>query len=260
MSEISFATFGALFCLALVAGTVDAMAGGGGLLTVPGLLASGLDPVSAFATNKLQAIFSSLSAALHFWRKGKIKPRDHLLPALAAFIGGLFGAVSLSLADPRTLKTYVPFLLIAIAIWILCSPKLGDVPRKARLSFVAASLTLIPLIAFYDGFMGPGTGAFFALSAVAVLGVKLDEATVRAKIYNLMSNAGSLIFFIWAGHVVWICGCVMAVGMMIGGNIGARLVLRHGTGLIKPLLVVMSLAMSAKLLWQQGTLQYLLGF
>lgn len=257
MEDVPLLTLGWLFGLALVAGAVDAMAGGGGLLTAPGLMAVGLDPISAFATNKFQGIFSPLSATIHFWRKGKIKLREHIVPGLAAFVAAICGAASLSAANPHFLKAVVPFLLIAIALWVLFSPKLGDVPRKARLSFAVFACTLVPLIGFYDGFFGPGAGTFYALSAVGLLGVKLDEATVRAKVYNFMSNLGGLLFFMASGHVVWMYGGAMIIGTIIGGNIGARLILKHGTGLIKPVLVIMSLAMSAKLLWQQGTLQKL---
>ena len=258
METISLLTLFGLFLLTVVAGAIDAMAGGGGLLTVPALLAVGLDPVSALATNKAQGIFSALSAMIHFWRQGKIKLRDHVVPALASYVGALVGAASLSFADPNFLKKFVPFLLIAIALWVLFSPQLGHVQRKARISFAACSLTLIPLVGCYDGFFGPGTGTFFALGLVSLLGMTLNEATLRAKIYNTASNLGALSFFLFSGHIVWVYGLTMGVGMFIGGNIGARLILKHGTNLIKPVLVVVSLAMSAKLLWQQGMIQKLL--
>jgi len=258
MEHFSYLTLLWLFLTALVAGIVDAMAGGGGLLTLPALLAVGLDPISALATNKFQGIFSPLSATLHFWRKDKLKLRDHALPALGAFVGSILGATCISLADPHFLKLLVPFLLVAIAIWVLFSPQLGQVERKARISFALCSLTFTPIIGFYDGFFGPGTGTFLAFGLVSLLGLTLHEATLRTKIYNLASNAGALLFFLFSGHVVWILGITMVIGMTVGGNIGARLILRHGTNLIKPVLVVISLAMSAKLLWQQNIIQNLL--
>ena len=244
--------------MALVAGVVDSMAGGGGLLTLPSLLAAGLDPVSALATNKSQGIFSSLSATIHFRRKGKIKLREHVLPAGAAFVGAFLGAASISSANPQFLKMLVPFLLIAIALWVLFSPQLGHVERKARISFSVCALTLIPVVGFYDGFLGPGAGTFYALGMVSLLGLTLHEATLRAKIYNFASNLGGLSFFLFSGHIVWAYGLAMIAGTIIGGNIGARLIIQHGTNLIKPVLVFMSLAMSIKLLWQQGFIQKLL--
>lgn len=245
------ATLAWLFLLALVAGTIDAMAGGGGLLTVPGLMATGINPISVLATNKLQGTFGALSATLHFRRKGKIRLRDHRWPALASFMGAMAGSASLAYIDPEYLRQIIPFLLIAVALWVLFSPQLGEYSRKARISLALCTLTFIPLIGYYDGFFGPGTGTFFAVGLVSLLGVTLNEATLRAKIYNLSSNLGALSFFLFSGNINWHYGLTMLCGMYIGGNLGARLILKHGTRLIKPVLVIMSLAMSIKLLWQQ---------
>ncbi len=245
----------ALFFLALTAGAIDAIAGGGGLLIVPGLMTAGLDPISAFATNKLLGVCATSSASFQFWRKGRLQIK--FIPALGAFAGSICGAAALSYIDPGFLKLAVPIMLIVIAILVMFKPTLGDRPRKAWLSPALASVTIIPLIGFYDGFFGPGTGTFFALSSVIFLGLGLQDATIRAKIYNLMSNLGGLIFFAWNGHGAWDFGAVMAVGTLIGGNLGARLILKHGTGLIKPMLMIMSLAMSIKLLWQDGVFERL---
>jgi uncharacterized membrane protein YfcA len=242
-----------LFFLALVAGAIDAIAGGGGLIIVPGLLMTGLDPISTFATNKLLSVCATSSASVQFWRRGRL--RFKFLPAAAAFGGSICGAVALSYVDPGILKQAVPILLILIALFALFKPALGDVPRKPRVSHILGSLTVIPLVGFYDGFFGPGTGTFFAISNVVFFGLVLQEATIRAKVYNLMSNLGGLMYFIWSGHAPWIYGGVMAVGTLIGGNLGARLILRHGTQLIRPMLVIMSSGMSIKLLWQEGELQ-----
>lgn len=248
-----------LFVLALVAGTIDAMAGGGGLLTVPGLMATGIPPVSALATNKFQAIFSSMSATLHFWREGRLELRALWRPAVMSMLGAASGAASLSFVDPGLLKALVPFLLIGVCGWLLLSQDFGREPGPARLPFWLVGFTFVPLIGAYDGFFGPGTGTFFALGLVALLGIGLDQATAQAKLYNFMSNLGALAFFLVKGHIVWPFAIVMACGMMAGGSLGARLVIRHGTGLIKPLLIVMSLVMSLRLLWQQGTLAQIWG-
>lgn len=243
-----------LFVLALVAGTIDAMAGGGGLLTIPGLMATGLPPISVLATNKMSAIFSPLSAAVHFWRNGRLDILKLWKPALLSCLGAACGAASLTFIDSSILKRLVPFFLIAICGWLLISDDLGKAPGPARVKFSTLAVTLVPLIGFYDGFFGPGTGTFFAMGLVGLAGLSLDAATVEAKLYNFMSNLGALIFFLFTGHIVWIIAIVMACGMVTGGAIGARLVLRHGTRMIKPLLIVTSLAMSVRLLWQNGTL------
>ena len=245
-----------LFVLALIAGTIDAMAGGGGLLTVPGLMATGIPPVSALATNKFQAIFSPISASYHFWRAGRLDLAKLWRPALLSAGAAALGAAGLSHIDPNTLKQMVPFLLMGICGWMLLSEDFGKAPGEARLSHAAAGLTLVPLVGFYDGFFGPGTGTFFALGLVGLTGLTLDQATVEAKLFNLMSNLGALLFFLVKGHIVWSFAIVMASGMVTGGAIGARLVIRHGTGLIKPLLIATSLIMSLRLLWQNGTLAH----
>lgn len=243
-----------LFLLALIAGTIDAMAGGGGLLTVPGLMATGLPPVSVLATNKMSAIFSPISACYHFWRAGRLNITKLWRPALLSASGAALGAATISLVNPNILKQLVPFFLMAICGWMLLSADFGKAPSKPKISHALAGMTLVPLVGFYDGFFGPGTGTFFALGMVGLAGLTLDQATVEAKLFNLMSNLGALIFFLVKGHIVWSFAIVMACGMVTGGAIGAKLVLKHGTGLIKPLLIVTSLAMSLRLLWQNGTL------
>jgi len=259
METISAQTLITLFLLTVTSGAVDAMAGGGGLLNVPALLILGFDPASALATNKFQGTFSSLSATIHFWRRGKIRLQDHLLPCFVALISSLCGAIVASFVDPQLLKSIIPVLLISIAIWMLCFPALGEVERKVRLSGILYALAVIPFMGFYDGFFGPGIGTFLAIGNVFFLGLRLEEATIRAKLYNCVANIGATLSFIMTGHIVWLYALVMTLGTLLGGNIGARLILRHGTTLIKPILVVMSLAMSLKLLWEQGFLQKLLG-
>jgi len=254
MMQIGILQLSGLFAIALAAGTIDAVAGGGGLLTLPALMATGIPPVSALATNKAQAIFSVFSATLHFRRRKRLDLRVLGRPAFMSFAGAVCGAASVSLIDPGVLKPLIPFVLIAICLWLAFKPGIGEGTRP-RISAAAAGLTLVPLVGFYDGFLGPGTGTFFALGLAGLTALKLDQATIEAKLFNFMSNLGALAFFLLAGHIAWLYAAVMAAGMMAGGQIGARLVLRHGAGLIRPLLIATSLAMSLRLLWQNGTLE-----
>jgi uncharacterized protein len=258
MPDASWPTLGLLFLVSLVAGIVNVIAGSGGLITLPVLLGIGLPPLTVVATNKVQMVFSSLTATLHFWRSGKIKLRSHILPSAVAFVASACGSLALSFISPDILKLFIPFVLIAVALWILFSPNLGETSRKTRLSPITYALAGVSIVAFYDGFIGPGVGTFFAAAGVGLSGLTLSEATIRAKLYNSMSNLGSVMFFLLNVHIVWIYVGVMAIGMIIGGTIGARLVLSRGTALIRPALVLVSLAMSAKLIWQQGSVQKLL--
>ena len=236
----------ALLCLAAVAaGFVDAIAGGGGLITVPALLAAGVPPVAAIATNKVQASFGTASATWSYWRAGRI---DFLKwPLAATLVGAGLGAFAVTVVDTRWLMVLLPVLLIAIALYFLFGPKASDEDVHARLTPLAYS-AVAGGIGFYDGFFGPGTGSFFALSLVTLMGMGLTRATAHTKALNLMSNVISVVVLAAGGHVLWLLGGCMAVGQVIGGRLGAHSAMRFGPRLIRPLLVVISLGMVAKLL------------
>jgi uncharacterized protein len=149
--------------------------------------------------------------------------------------------------DTRWLMVLLPVLLIAIALYFLFGPKASDEDAHARLTPLAYS-AVAGGIGFYDGFFGPGTGSFFALSLVTLMGMGLTRATAHTKALNLMSNVISVVVLAAGGHVLWLLGGCMAVGQVIGGRLGAHSAMRFGPRLIRPLLVVISLGMVAKLL------------
>ncbi|WP_312687564.1 TSUP family transporter [Brevundimonas nasdae] len=238
----------ALLCLAAVAaGFVDAIAGGGGLITVPALLAAGIPPVAAIATNKVQASFGTASATWSYWRAGRIDFGILKWPLAATFVGAGLGAFAVTVVDTRWLMVLLPVLLIAIALYFLFGPKASDEDAHARLTPLAYS-AVAGGIGFYDGFFGPGTGSFFALSLVTLMGMGLTRATAHTKALNLMSNVISVVVLAAGGHVLWLLGGCMAVGQVIGGRLGAHSAMRFGPRLIRPLLVIISLGMVAKLL------------
>lgn len=238
----------ALLCAAAVlAGFVDAIAGGGGLITVPALLAAGIDPVSALATNKLQGSVGTASATLHYAKAGRIDLKSVLWPLAAVLVGAGLGAFAVTLLSTDLLLLLLPVLLVAIALYFLFGPRASDVDSEARLrpktyAWVAGA------IGFYDGFFGPGTGSFFALSLVVLMSMGLVRATAHTKVLNLASNVVSVAVLATGGHVLWALGAAMAAGQFLGAALGARTALRFGPKLIRPLLVVVSLAMVAKLL------------
>jgi len=232
---------------ATLAGFIDAIAGGGGLITLPALLAAGVPPVMAIGTNKIQGSVGTASATWSFWRAGKIDFYHIKIPLIATLVGAVLGSLLLLVADTRWLVVALPILLIAIALYFLFGPRASDEDSHARLTplayaFVAGGIGL------YDGFFGPGTGSFFALSLVTLMGMGLTRATAHTKALNLMSNAVSVVVLAAGGHVLWILGLSMAVGQFIGGRLGSRAAIRFGPRLIRPLLVVICLAMVAKLL------------
>ncbi|MGJ3262617.1 MAG: TSUP family transporter [Salinarimonas sp.] len=239
---------GLLALVAVVAGCFDAIAGGGGLVTVPALLLAGLDPVSAIATNKLQGAAGTVSSTLAFARRGLV-PRRGVWP-IAVVAGGvsMLGALAASVLPQALLEAGVPVLLVAIALYFGLSRRMGDADVKARVGRTAFLLLLVPPIAFYDGLFGPGAGSFYMIGFVAALGYGVVKATAHTKLANASSNLGGLALFAATGAVVWPVGLVMAAGALLGAQIGAALALRFGARLIRPLLVVVSCAMAARLL------------
>lgn len=247
--EIELTTLLLLALVAFASGIIDAIAGGGGLLTVPALLATGMSPAQALATNKLQAVFGSFSATLFFWRRGLLALRPMAFTVACTFVGSALGTLLVQQLDAAFMAWVLPFLLIAMAAYFIASPRMSDQDNQPRLSHKAFALTLGTGLGFYDGFFGPGVGSFYALAFISLAGMGLRRATAHTKLLNFTSNLASLIFFALGGHMVWLVGLCMALGQFAGGRLGAKLVLVKGAGLVKPLLVILSLSLSGKLLW-----------
>jgi len=237
-----------LFCAGLLAGGIDAIAGGGGLIALPVLLFAGLTPAQALATNKLQGSFGTFSASLYFIRRGLVDLRRIRAMILCTFGGAALGTVLVQLLDPSFLTAVIPLLLILIALYFLLSPQVGEADVQRRVGERSFALSVGCGVGFYDGFFGPGTGSFFAIAFVSLLGFGLTKATAHTKVLNLTSNLASLLFFIAGGQVVWSLGLVMAAGQLLGGRIGASLVVLKGSRLIRPLVVGICILMSLKLL------------
>ncbi|WP_431860702.1 TSUP family transporter [Azospirillum sp.] len=250
--DIGLDLLAALFGVSLIAGFVDAMAGGGGLLTVPALLWAGLPPAAAIATNKLQSSFGSFSATVRFVRGGEVDPRAMKGMIACALVGGLAGSAVLQVVDASFLQDAIPFLLVGIALYLLLSPKAGDVDAHRRLGEGAFALLVCTGIGFYDGIFGPGTGTFFTMAFVALAGFNLRKATAHTKVLNFTSNIASLLGFLAGGSIVWSIGLTMAVGAYAGAQLGAHMVIRNGARLVRPMLVVASLAITAKLVWSDA--------
>ncbi len=241
-----------------IAGFVDTLAGGGGLITVPLLLLTGLPPLQALATNKLQGSFGTLSATATLLRKGQIFFGEIELGFVAAFAGGFLGALTVRIAQAGALDLVIPVVLAGIALYFLFAPTAaqmdGQVGGEARLGRAAYVRFVVPAIGFYDGFLGPGTGSFFALAGVALRGEPLLKATALAKVLNFGSNLGALALFLAAGKVVWAYGGVMICGQILGAIAGSHAMIRGGARLIRPLFVAVCLVMLARYVWQKGYL------
>lgn len=247
-SGLALETVAILTCVAFAAGLIDALAGGGGLLALPALLLAGLDPVQALGTNKAQAVFGSGSSTLRFTRKGMIDWKRTSPMALMALIGGALGAVAVNVVPRGALQAVMPIFLIVIALFFIFSKRVSDDDADARLSPMVFSFTAALGLGFYDGVFGPGTGSFLMLAFVTLLGYGVRRATAHTKLLNFGSNIGSLAVFSMAGAVLWPLGLVMGAAQFAGAQVGAHLALKHGASLIRPLLVLISLAIATRLL------------
>lgn len=237
-----------LTAVAVVSGFVDAVAGGGALIAIPALLYAGVPPLFALGTNKLQSLFGNATALRNYSRSGLVDWHGNRLAVLMAFAGGGLGAWAVQTVDPQLLNLIIPVLLMLAALYILLSPRMTDEDAHQRLS----STGYAPVggtIAFYDGFFGPGASTFFATSLVALRGYGLTRATALTKLLNLTAIIASVVLFAVGGHLLWLLGLCMGIGSIAGAWLGSRSAVRFGARLIRPLLVLVSLALTARLLW-----------
>jgi uncharacterized membrane protein YfcA len=239
----------ALGFVGLAAGFVDAVAGGGGIIVIPSLLAAGVPPIAALATTKVQSAIGTTVAAFTFWRKGYVDLRALVPGMLATFAGGFLGALSVKQIDTAILGTAIPIALIAIAIYFLVSKSLDDNDRAARLDFALFVPVMGFALGFYDGIFGPGTGTFFTLAFVTLFGLGVTRAAGHTKSLNLMSNLGALVLFIPSADMLWPVALVMGAGQVVGGYLGALSGIRWGAKLIRPLVVIVSVALAVKVLF-----------
>lgn len=237
-----------LTAAAFIAGIIDSIAGGGGMITIPALLLAGIPPVEALGTNKLQGLFGSSSATIAYARKGHVNILQQWPEGLASLLGSVLGALLATVLPVNIMRAALPMLLIAIAIYFALKPSLGDVDRARRIGPFLFGVTLVPLIGFYDGLFGPGTGSFFMLAFVAFAGYGVLKATAHTKLLNCASNIGGLATFAAVGVINWKIGISMGIAQFIGAQIGARLAMKIGSRIIKPLLIVVSLALAGRLL------------
>lgn len=242
--QVLFLLMGAAFA----AGFVDSIAGGGGLITVPALILAGAPPVTALATNKVQGMFGTGSAALTYARAGHVDLRAQAPTALIALLSGIAGALLASRLPTDLIRLGLPVLLIGIALFFAFKPGLNDIDRAERLSPRLFMLTFVPVIGFYDGLIGPGGGAFYMLGFVALAGFGVLKATAHTKLLNFSSNFGGMLAFALVASPWWMTGLAMGMAQIAGAFVGSRLAMRIGAKVIKPVLVITSTALALRLL------------
>lgn len=258
--DLALQVFIILFFVALFAGFVDSIAGGGGLIAIPAMLILGVPPLEALGTNKLQAQFGSASATIAYARRGHVDLKKQFPMAAMAFIGGILGALTASFVPPDTLRAIMPFLLIAIALYFAFKPNLSDLDSHQRITPFVFGLTIVPLVGFYDGVFGPGAGSFYMLAFVGLAGFGMLKATAHTKLLNFGSNFGSFLVFTLSGAILWKLGLTMGLGQFLGAQVGSRLAMSNGARIIRPLLVVSCLAMATKLMVDSGAFTTITAF
>ena len=240
-----------LFSAGLGAGFIDAIAGGGGLISVPALLWAGLPPQMALGTNKMQSSWGTLLAVRRYAQAGFVQWRQMKVAIGITFMAALLGTCAVTQVSNALLHSLVPWLLLSVALYTLLSPRLGRHAVQARLTPVAFACLFGSMLGFYDGFFGPGTGSFWTIACLSLLGLELTRATAYTKVVNLTSNLASLMVFILAGRIRYEFAAIMIVGQLIGARLGSGLAIRHGAPFIRVIFLLVVFAMVVKLLWDQ---------
>lgn len=242
-----------LFLAGLSAGFIDAIAGGGGLISVPALLWAGLPPQMALGTNKMQSTWGTMLAVRRYMQVGLVQWSEVRLAVAVTFVFAMLGTFVVTQVSNEVLKKIVPWLLLGIAAYALLNPGFGQQKVRRRLSPRVFACLGGSVLGFYDGFFGPGTGSFWTVACLSLLGLELTRATAYTKVVNLTSNLASLLIFILAARIRYDIAAVMIAGQLIGARLGSGLVIRHGAPFVRIVFLIVVFAMVMKLLWDQWT-------
>lgn len=254
LSIITYELMIILFAVAVFAGFIDTLAGGGGLITIPALILTGMPPLLALGTNKFQAFVGSGTASVMMLRKKKITFNEVKYLMLMAFVGSAIGTICVQFIDVKLLNFVIPIVLLLIGVYFLFMPKASNIESKAKITEKTYKYTAVPFIGFYDGMFGPGTGSFLSLSAIALRGIELIKATAMAKTMNFATNLGSVIIFLIYGQVIFSIGILMMLGQMIGAYIASHFLLRINPLHLRIIVIAMCFLMLIKYSFQMGWL------
>ena len=232
-----------LFAVALLAGCLDTLVGGGGLICLPALVLAGIPPLQALGTNKLQGTIGTATASIMMLKHRKIRLVDARFLMIAAFIGAGLGSLVVQTLDTTFLRFMIPAVLVLVGGYFLASGYMFKHMPTQVLSPAWYGRLVVPLIGLYDGMFGPGTGSFFSMSAVALRGLPLLPATALAKTLDFATNFASLLIFVSAGNYVWQAGLSMMLGQLLGAYAGSNILFKINTLYLKALIVLICLAM-----------------
>lgn len=242
MSDLAPEVLALLALAALTAGFVDAVVGGGGLVQLPALLLGlpGASPVQILATNKLASVCGTAASSLTYYRRIRPDPRTFLPLMVLALLGAFTGALAASRLPRETFEPIVLVALVVVGAFVVLRPEIGE---ETRLRFSGhghrvAAMCVGFAIGLYDGILGPGTGSFFVIALVALLGYDFLQASAKAKLANLATNVGALALFIPTGAVLWDVGLLMGACNLVGGYLGARTAVARGAGFVRIFFIV----------------------
>lgn len=236
VDELTWGVLLLVITAALLAGWIDAVVGGGGLLQLPALLLiPGISPVQALATNKLASVAGTATSSVTFYRRAKPDLRTALPMAFVALCGSFGGAFVATILPTAAFKPIIVVALIVVAVITALRPNMGHEERLRHQGsrHLVTGMAVGAAIGFYDGMIGPGTGTFLVISLVGLLGYDFLQASAKAKIVNFATNAGALLLFIPHGSVLWLLGAVLALANVAGSYIGSRMAIAKGTKFIR---------------------------
>ncbi len=249
--EFDILTLFLLFLAGFGAGFVDSIAGGGGIITLPALLASGIPPHFALGTNKLQSSFGSFTATVNYAKRGLYEPKKVLEGVFFTFVGAALGSYIVKFFSADFLTNFIIIMLIVLFIFTFLNKNLGLATKERRMKPLLFYILFGLAIGFYDGFFGPGTGSFWTIALVLLLGLDLKAATAQTKIFNFTSNIVSLIVFALSGVVLLKVGIIMGAGQIIGAYGGSTLVAKKEVIFVRYIFLIVVAATIAKLVYDK---------
>ncbi|SHK02944.1 hypothetical protein SAMN02745248_01588 [Hathewaya proteolytica DSM 3090] len=241
-----------LLCVVgFIAAFVDSIAGGGGILSLPAFLMTGIPAHKALGTNKFCATSGSLTSSLKFIKERKVdfSILKYLIPF--TFMGAALGVTAVSYIPSDFLKPLILILIIFIGVYTIFSKNLGQINKNLELTKkrITIGILFAFIIGFYDGFFGPGTGSFLVFGLIKIFGEDFTIATGNAKVLNFVSNVCSFILFAIKGQILYTYAIPVAIFMMMGAHLGSKLAIKNGAKFIKPIFVTMSMAVAIKLVY-----------
>jgi uncharacterized protein len=249
-SDTVWLQFLVLFLTGAFSGCVDAIAGGGGLISMPVLLNMGLPPIVTLGTGKMQAVFGSFTSSIRYLKLKEVTLKEAFPGIVTTAISAILGTLLIQQFSAGFLKYAIPFLLLAITVYTILSPDLGKIDTYPKFPIIKSFIFGGLIMGFYDGFFGPGTGNFWVIILMYIAGFNMLKATGYTKILNFTSNLCSCVLFLVAGKVAVEIALVMALGQIIGARIGAGLAAKRGIDFIRPVFISVALILTVNLFYR----------